>query len=66
MAGTDAACTDFHAPHAAVTDRFHLLQVGVPDPARFVVCMADVVTEAGAFAAYFTYLGHSIVSSLMN
>ncbi len=53
MTGTDAAGTDPDASHRAVPDRFDFLQVRIPDPAGLVVGMADIITKARTFAAYF-------------
>jgi hypothetical protein len=53
--GADAAGTHLDAADGTVVDGFDLLQIRMPGPAGFVVCMADVVTEAGAFTANFAY-----------
>jgi hypothetical protein len=55
MSGTDAPRTDFDAAHGSLLDSFDFLQVGVPNSPGFVVGMADIVTEAGPFAADCTY-----------
>ena len=44
--------------HRAVLDRFHALDVGAPDLSGFVVCVGNVVSEAGTFVANRT-LCHS-------
>ncbi len=54
--GTDAAGTDFNRSNAAIVlDSLDFLKVRIPDGAGLVVRMADVVTEAGAFTANFTF-----------
>ena len=58
MAGPDAAGANLNAPDGAVADSLDLLQIRIPDPAGFVVGVADIVAEARAFTTYFTYLGH--------
>jgi hypothetical protein len=55
MAGANAACANLDASNSAVLNGFYLLQVGIPDLAGFVVGMADVVAEAGAFTANIAY-----------
>ena len=47
----DALRADADMTHRAVLDRFHALDVRVPDLAGFVVCMGNVVSEAGTFVA---------------
>jgi hypothetical protein len=53
--GTDASGAYLDAFNRTVADGFDFLQVWVPGPACLIVCMTDVVAEAGAFAAYFAY-----------
>jgi hypothetical protein len=54
--GTDAAGANFHGGDAAVVlDSLDFLKVRIPDSACFVVCMADVVSEAWAFTTNFTF-----------
>jgi hypothetical protein len=55
VSGTDAASAYLNAADGTVIDGFDLLQVRVPGPAGFVVGMADIVAEAGAFTANFAY-----------
>jgi hypothetical protein len=55
VAGADAAGTNLNAANSTIVDGFDLLQVRMPGPAGFVVCMAHVVAEARAFTANFTY-----------
>jgi hypothetical protein len=55
VAGTNAAGADLDATDGTVVDGFYLLQVRMPGPSGLVVCMADVVAEAGAFTANFAY-----------
>ena len=52
--GAKAAGADFHAlPFAGFRVGYlRLVQVGVPDLFRFVVCVAYIVTDHRAFAAY--------------
>ncbi len=54
MARADAAGAYLDAADSAVIERFNLLQVRMPGAAGFVVCVADVIAEAGTFPAYFT------------
>lgn len=63
MSRSDASSAYLDAPDRTVADRLYLLQVRIPDPARLVVGVTDVVTEAGAFAADFTNFGHGVVPS---
>jgi hypothetical protein len=51
----DATGAHLDASHGAVIDGFDLLQVRMPGPAGFVVGVANVVAETGAFAAYLAY-----------
>jgi hypothetical protein len=55
VSGTDASGADLDAFNGTVADGFDFLQVRVPGSACLIVCMTDVVAEAGAFAAYFAY-----------
>ncbi len=55
MAGTDAAGAYLDASNRTVADGLDLLQIGMPGPTGLVVGMADIIAEAGAFAAYFAY-----------
>jgi hypothetical protein len=53
---TDAAGTNLNGAYAAVAlDSFDFLKVRIPDSTGFVVRMTDVVSEAGAFSANFTF-----------
>lgn len=61
MTGADAAGADLDASYRSVFHGLYLLQVGIPYSAGFVVGMADVVAEAGTFAAYFAYFGHVFI-----
>lgn len=61
MAGANAACANLDGFHRAVTDSLNLLQVRVPYAGGFVVGVAYVISEAGAFSAYFTNSGHGII-----
>jgi hypothetical protein len=55
MPGTDATGTDFYASDSTLLIRLDFLQVRVPCAACFVVCMADIIPEAGAFSTNSTY-----------
>jgi hypothetical protein len=55
VAGTDAAGADLDGSDISVSDSFDFLEIRVPDGTGFVFCMADVVTEAGAFSTYCAY-----------
>lgn len=57
-AGTDATGANLDGPDRAVVNSFHLLQVGVPGGAGFVVSVTYIVAGAGAFTANFTFSGH--------
>jgi hypothetical protein len=54
-AGADAAGANLNAADGTVVDGFDLLQIRMPGPAGFVVGVADVVAEAGAFTANIAY-----------
>jgi hypothetical protein len=60
VAGADAAGAYFYASNGTLTNRFYLLQVGMPCTTCFVVCMADIIPEAGTFSTYCTYFGHKL------
>jgi len=60
VTGTDAASAYFNASDGALTNRFDLLQVRVPGATCFVVCMADIIPEAGTFSTDCTYFGHKL------
>ena len=47
----DALRADVDMTHRAVLDRFYALDVRTPDLAGFVVCVGNVVSEAGTFVA---------------
>ena len=53
--GANAACTDLNGFYCTASDRFHLLQVWIPDRTGFVVCMTYVITKAGTYAADYAY-----------
>jgi hypothetical protein len=55
MSRADAAGTDLDSHDAAVFDSSDLLQVRVPDGAGFVVGVAHIVSEAGAFSTDITF-----------
>jgi hypothetical protein len=55
---TDAAGANLDALNGTVPHRFYLLQVGIPGPACFIVGVAHVIAEAGAFPADFADFGH--------
>ena len=40
----------------------HDLQIRVPTPFGFVVCVRDVESHLGAFSTYITYSGHFHIS----
>ena len=65
MAGADAAGADLDASDRALTDRFNLLEVRMPGAAGFVVCVADIVSEARTFAADFTNFRHDIPPEIL-
>ena len=60
MTGTDAASAYFNASDGSLANRFDLLQVWVPGATCLVVCMADVIPEAGTFSTDCTYFGHKL------
>ena len=60
MTGTDAASAYFYASDGSLSNRFNLLQVWVPCTTCFVVCMADIIPEAGTFSTDCTYFGHKL------
>ena len=55
MSGAYATGTDFDASDRPLLIRLDFLQVREPCAACFVVCMADIITEAGAFSTNSTY-----------
>lgn len=52
---TNAACTHFDGGYGSISDSFYLLYIGTPYGAGLIVSMTDIVPEAGAFSAYFTF-----------
>jgi hypothetical protein len=53
---TNATGTDLHRSNAAVVlDSLDFLQIRIPDGTGFVVRVTDIIAEAGAFTAYFTF-----------
>jgi hypothetical protein len=54
-AGTDAAGANLYGGDAAVFYGSDLLKIGTPYSTGLVVGVADIVTEAGAFSANFTF-----------
>ena len=60
MAGADAASTYLYASDGSLANRFYLLQVWVPCSTCLVVCMADIIPEAGTFSTDCTYFGHKL------
>jgi hypothetical protein len=55
VSGTDAASAGFDGHDAAVFNCSDLLQVRIPYGAGFIVGMAYVVAEAGAFSTDITF-----------
>jgi len=55
VTGTNAAGADFNGSDAAVSDRFNLLKVRIPNGTGFVVGMAYVVAEGRTFTTDFAY-----------
>jgi hypothetical protein len=55
VSGTDAARTGLNGHDAAVFHCSDLLQVRIPYGAGFVVGMAHIVAEAGAFSTDITF-----------
>ena len=53
--GADAAGANLDGRDAAVFHSSDFLEVGTPDGTGLVVGVADIVTEAGAFSANFTF-----------
>jgi hypothetical protein len=62
MTGANAAGANLDASDRALTNSFNLLQIRMPGTAGFVVCMADIVSEARTFAADFANFRHEITS----
>lgn len=52
---TNAASTHFDGGYGAILDGFNLLYIGTPHGAGLVVGVTDIIPEAGAFSAYFTF-----------
>ena len=65
MTGADTAGANLDASDRALTDRFNLLQIRMPGTAGFVVCMADIVSEARTFATDFTNFRHDIPPEIL-
>ena len=61
--GTDAAGAYLDAANGSLLNSLYLLQVGMPGPPSLVVGVADVVSEAGPFAADCTCFGHCCITS---
>jgi hypothetical protein len=53
--GADAAGANLNGGNAAIFYGPDFLEIGAPDSAGLVVGVADIVTEAGAFSANFTF-----------
>jgi hypothetical protein len=62
MTGADATGADLDASDCALADRFNLLQIRMPGAAGFVVCVADIVSEAWTFATDCTNFRHEFTS----
>ena len=58
LAGTDAAGADFNRLHRTILYGPDLLQVGLPDGTGFIVCVTDIISANGLFAADFTFSSH--------
>ena len=58
VTGADAAGAYLYASDSALTNCLNLLQVRVPGTTCLVVCVADIISEAGTFSTDFTYSGH--------
>jgi hypothetical protein len=58
MAGTNATGADLDTSNGTVPDRFYFLKVSMPSSGRFIVGVTDVISEGGAFAAYFAFFRH--------
>lgn len=54
VTGADATCAHFYAPDSPLTDCLDFLKIRMPCSAGLIVCMADIVSEAGTFSADFT------------
>ena len=53
---TDTTSTDLDGRNAAVAfDSLDFLEIRIPNRTGFIVRMADIVSEAGAFSADFTF-----------
>lgn len=55
VSGADTAGADLDGGYAAISDGLDFLKIGIPNGAGLVVCVADIVAEAGTFSAYFTF-----------
>ena len=60
MTGADAARAYFYTSDRSLANRFYLLQVWVPCTTCFVVCMTDIIPEAGTFSTDCTYSRHEL------
>ena len=60
MARTDAARAGLDGLDTSVSDSFDFLKIRVPHSTGFVVGVAHIVTETGAFTTDIAFSGHSI------
>lgn len=60
VTGTNATGAGFDRLDTAVSDCFDFLKIRVPHGTGFVVGMAHIITEAGAFTANIAFSGHNI------
>lgn len=65
VTGADTTGTDFDGLDTAFAKSLDLLKVRIPDGTGFVVGMTHIVSEAGAFAANFTYSRHIVLPPLI-
>jgi hypothetical protein len=65
-AGADAAGAYLDGRNGAVSHCLNFLEIRMPGSGSFVICMAHVVTEAGAFSTDGAYLRHFLLSSFVD
>ena len=66
QAGTDAAGAYLDGRNGAVSHCLNFLEIRKPGSGSFVICMAHVITKAGAFSTDVAYLRHFLLSSFVD
>ena len=66
LAGADATGAYFDGRNGSVLQRFNFLEIRMPGSGSFVICMAHVITKAGAFSTDVTCFRHFLLSSFVD